>query len=178
MKESKRKVITYVEIQKQLNSTLQDLSATLKDVETLMEKYFNNLEMDNPEFVRKINDLNFVAKVLEINIKFLSVFINTYEEDTTISATLARGIFELHLIFLEAISNKTNFVKVFIKTHLAYEAFIDKFLQMAEEKNDRNAMNTFHIELVRIGLIRKKYEKLLNIDLKPKNYGHFFSSEN
>lgn len=140
-----------------------------------MDKYFNNPKKDNPDFIRKINILDFLAKVLEINIRFLRNFSNTYEEDLTISATLARGIFELHLIFLEAISNNTNFLKVMIKGNLAYESFLEKFLQIAEQKGDQNAIFTFQDELVRIGLWRKKFEKLFNADLKPKRANPYFS---
>jgi len=161
------------EVEKRVISILDDLSNTLKDVEGLMDQYFEHLDASNPDFVRRINLLSFVGKVLEVNVRFLKDFDETYNvEEPTISATLARGIFELHLILLEAISDNTSLLNVMIKAGDAYESFVEKFLQIAEQKNDATAISTLQGELVRIALLKKKFEKLLKADLKSKARPH------
>jgi len=169
IKNSLRRVIASGGVEKRAISILDGLSSTLKDVEDLMEKYFDKLDENDPNFVRRINLLSFISKVLEVNIHFLRNFANTYNvEEPTISATLARGIFELHLILLEAISDNVSFLNVIIKTGDAYESFIEKFLQIAEQKGDKTAMSTLHGELVRAAFRKKKFEKLLKAELKSK----------
>lgn len=161
------------EVEKRIISILDDLSNTLKDVEGLMDRYFEHLDAGNPNFVRRINLLSFVGKVLEVNVRFLRDFNEAYNvEEPTISATLARGIFELHLILLEAISDNTSLLNVMIKAGDAYESFVEKFLQIAEQKNDATAISTLQGELVRIALLKKKFEKLLKADLKSKTKPH------
>jgi len=169
MNSSLRKVIKTREVEKKGNSILDDLSNTREDVEDLMNQYFKHLDESNPNFIRRINLLSFISKVLEVNARFLRNFADTYNaEELTISAALARGIFELHLILLEAISDDANFLNVMIKAGDAYESFIEKFLQIAEQKGDATAISTFQRELVRVTLLKKKFEKLLKADLKSK----------
>lgn len=161
------------EVKKRARSILDSLSSALKDVEDLMDKYFSHLDENNPNFVRRINLLSFISKVLEVNTHFLSNFLSTYNlKEPTISATLVRGVFELHLILLEAISDNVSFLKVMMKAGDAYESFIEKFLQIAEQKGDENAISTIQWELVRVALRKKKFEKLLKADLKSKARSH------
>jgi len=173
MNDSPRGGINSGEVEKRVISILVDLSNTLKDVEDLMNQYFEHLDESNPNFVRRINLLSFISKVLEVNAHFLRNFADTYNaEEPTISATLARGIFELHLILLEAISDNASFLNVMIKAGDAYESFMEKFLQIAEQKNDATAISTFYGELAQVALLKKKFEKLLKADLKSKARPH------
>jgi len=164
-----RRVIISGEVEKKVISILDDLSNTLKDVEDLMNQHFEHLDENDPNFVRRLNLLSFISKVLEVNARFLRNFVDTYNaEELTISVALARGIFELHVILLEAISDDASFLNVMIKAGEAYESYIEKFLQISEQKGDANAVSTFQGELVRVALSKKKFEKLLQADLKSK----------
>jgi hypothetical protein len=148
-------------------SVLDGLSTTLKDVEDLMNQYFDRQDKDSPDFVKRINLLSFIQKVLEVNIRFLRDFAGTSSsQEPVISAALARGIFELHLILLEATSDDTSFYTILTKAGCIYESFIEKFLQIAEQKGDVTAINTFQNELVRVALLKKNFEKLLKAGLK------------
>jgi len=173
MDNSDGKEVKSGEVEKKVISILDDLSNALKDIKGLMNRYFEHFDASNPDFVGRINLLSFVGKVLEVNARFLRIFADTYSiEEPTISATLARGIFELHLILLEAISGNTSLLNVMIKAGDAYESFVEKFLQIAEQKNDATAISTLQGELVRIALLKKKFEKLLKADLKSKARPH------
>jgi hypothetical protein len=173
MNDSPKREMESREVEKKVISILDDFSNTLKDVEDLMNQYFEYSDESSPNSVRRINLLSFISKVLEVNTHFLRNFADAYNaEEPTISTTLARGIFELHLILLEATCDDTSFLNVMIKAGDAYESFIEKFLQIAEQKNNVAAISGLHGELVRVALSKKKYERLLKVDLKSKARPH------
>lgn len=169
---SKQNSHSFKELRMQSKKIIRELAKTLKNVELLLDKYFSNVQNDNQDFVRKINTGAFVAKILEINIEFLKEFSKIYGKSFTSAITISRSIFELHLIFVEAISSEINFLELMVRTNLANESFIDKFLQIAAEKGDMIAMNALMDEHVRIGLLRKKYEKMLNFKSKKQLSGY------
>jgi AraC-like DNA-binding protein len=172
MNDSIRKEINSREKEK-ADFIISDLLTTLEDLEDLLDWHFEHLNETDPNFVMRINLLSFISKLLEVNINFLRNFVCSYNsEEPTIPATFARGIFELHLILLEALSDKAGFLNVLVKAGDAYESFMEIFLQIAKQKGDANAVNIIEGELVRITQLRKKFEKTLNTSLKSKEKRH------
>lgn len=160
-------------IQENAKKIISELAKTLKNAEALLNEYFSNVQNENQDFVRKINTVAFVAKILEINIEFLKELSKIYGKSLTSTTAISRSIFELHLIFVESISSEINFLELMLRTNIAYESYIDKFLQISTEKGDMVAMNALMDEQVRIGLLRKKYEKLLNFKSKKELSGYY-----
>lgn len=157
------------EVEKRAFSILDDLSNTQKEIDDLMNRYFENLDSANPMFVKRINLLAFISKILEVNSHFLKTFVNTYKlTEPVVSTVLARGIFELHLVLLEAISGDEGFLRVIIKSGDAYESFTEMLLQIMEQKGDAAAIRALYGELERFALWEKKFEKLLKTDFKSK----------
>lgn len=152
-----------------LTSVLNKFARIEKRVEDLMNLYFDNLDKMNPMFVKRINVLSFLSKVVEINSHFLKIFVDTYNiDEPVLSTALARGIFELHLILLEATSSDEGFVRVLTGSGDAYESYIQMFRQIAKEKGDVIAVNTINRELERISLHKERFEALLKANLKGK----------
>jgi len=109
--------MTVREAEKRLSSVLNEFARIEKRLEDLMNLHFNHLDPTNPILVKRINLLSFLSKVLEINSNFLKTFVDTYGMHA-----LARGIFELHLILLEATSSDEGFLRVLTKSGDAYES--------------------------------------------------------
>jgi len=78
MDNSDGKEVKSGEVEKKVISILDDLSNALKDIEGLMNRYFEHFDASDPDFVRRINFLSFVGKVLEVNARFLRGFGDTY----------------------------------------------------------------------------------------------------
>jgi len=158
-----------LESKEQLLSVIDVVSKTEKKIRDTMKECFRHLDSREPAFVRKINLLSLLCKVLEVNSNFLQTSVNIYnQEEPVISTALARGIFELHLILLEATSGDENFLGVLNKCGDAYESHIQMFGRLAKEKGDTNAINIFNREMKRIYSLRQRFEKLLDAELKHK----------
>jgi hypothetical protein len=153
-----------------LAEIIGELGKTQTEVENLLS-YLTKLyfEKSNTSIITKINRIGLLSKLLEINQTFLQIFISAYESnEPIIFTTLARGIFELHLILREAMSSDENFLKICIQTSSAYESFIQKFIRLAERENKKEALEVFNREIERVISIRKKYEKLFQTDMFRK----------
>lgn len=149
-----------------IKSYLDEIPTLLKRIDAIIHENWRDSETDS-DFVMTANQLAFVGKVLEVNSNLLQNFANTYKliDEPTIPATLARAAFELHLIFLEALSDSKSFIETLIKASDSFELFTEKFLKIAERKGDHHAMRTLVDELTRLGMLRKRYEKLLGVSL-------------
>lgn len=149
--------MTVREVEKRLSSILNEFAKIERRVEDLMNLHFKHLDPTDPTFVKRINLLSFLSKVLEINSNYLKTFADTYGiDEPVLSTALARGIFELHLILLEATSSDEGFLKVLTKSGDAYQSYIRMFRQIAKDKGGIGAIRTFDKELGRISLHKKK----------------------
>lgn len=161
------KLMTVKEAKKRLSYVLKEFVRVEKRLNNLMNLYFNRLDEKTPIYVKRLNLLDILSKLLEINSRFLKTFVDTYGiDEPVLSTALARGIFELHLILLEATSSDEGFVRILEGGGDAYESYIQMFRQIAKEKRDALAIKIFDRELERIHLHRKRFEELLKVNLK------------
>jgi hypothetical protein len=162
----------------EIKELIVELSSANKSIDSLIDQFFLKLEKDNPSFVRNLDLLSFVKKLASVTLSYLQEFLASHIiDDPTIPATLARGIFELHLILLEATTSLDSFRKVLIKTDDAYEKFTETIIDICVQRNDQAGVMCFLRELERIAFLRRKHGRLINADLggnlKPEPYFNF-----
>lgn len=91
--------------------------------------------------------------------------------------TLSRGIFELHLILLEATSNETSFFKIQFKIGNTYEDFIKLFYNLSKRRNNHEASKTLKKELDRIRINNNKWSQFWGLK-NLTQYSKYFNFKN
>jgi len=150
-----------------LSVIIKELGELQGRLDRLILRCFDSLDVTDSQSVKRINLISFLSKILEINNNFLKTFINVYElEESTLFTTLSRGIFELHLILLEATSSDESFTRISFQGLKAYESFINMFKKSAEKRGKEDELTIWSMELERISSLKNKYEKLFQANLE------------
>jgi hypothetical protein len=119
----------------------------------------------DPEVNKTLNKLRFMDQVLDVNTRFLTAFENIFAlDEPALFTTISRGIFELHLILLEAMSSDEKFVKIQFKIADSYRLFIERGLSLALKSENSEGIKTFRRELERIGQLNKERYRMWKVD--------------
>jgi hypothetical protein len=184
------------------NNILYDVSMrpdipSVKDAIERLHIAKDNLETTQAEVRRKFKDMMATSQVLEakinirlnlirlidqitdVNIRFLKSYMDIYAlEEPALFTTLSRGIFELHLILLEATSSEEKFIKTQFKIGSSYKSFIEKSLDLALKSKNPDIVDVFIKELERIKDRTQMFSEIWKIDLRTlKAYSKHFNFE-
>lgn len=164
---------------KKFNYTRTKLEKVRREIREKLYEIMRNFQVYEPKINKKLNLLRLMDQIVEVNIRFLSSYVDIYDlEELALFTTLSRGIFELHLILLEATRSEEEFVKIQFKVSDSYRLFIEKFLGLAIKSNNADAVEIFRRELKRIGKRRQEFSKRWEIDLRTlKAYSKYFDFE-
>lgn len=174
------KIGAYLKVQKDLKETIQSsfgkVSEVAMDVDALLKKYFDNIDNTNPELVRRINQIGIAGKILEVFSRHVKDYLDIYDlSDPTISATLARGCFELQLLLLETVSNEADFFDLLARANNTYMSFTEILIRIAELEGNQSAVSLFLQQLQDAALVMKRYEKLMRMKKKSKRRRSYYS---
>ncbi len=151
---------------REIQNAVEELDLAQTELDNLFNEYFQKIDKSNQEMLAKINLLSFVKKIVTVYVKYLKEFYGSHLNDNpTIPATLARGIFELHLMLIECTESLESFRKILLKTDDAYQAFTEALIDAFIEQNNKPAISAFMGELERIAHLKKKHEKMLGTPL-------------
>jgi hypothetical protein len=164
---------------KKLNSYKIELEKAQTKLRKKMFDVIATSQVYKSDVNKKINLLRLMDQVLYINIRFLKTFGDVFAlDEPALFATISRGIFELHLILLEATSSDEKFVKIQFKIGNSYRLFVEKALGLALRSKNIEGIKTFRKELKRIGQLTRERSKLWKVDLKTlETYSKFFDFE-
>jgi len=166
---------------KKMENIIINFEATQKEIR---EKIISTIKYVSDKYKiydsksnRELNFLRLLDNIIYTNVNFLKTFINIFElEEIVLFTTLSRGIFELHLILLEASDNEKNFYKIFLKISDSLKLFIQKFFDLAIKNMDNEAIKIFRDELNRIEQTIIKFSKRWGVNFKTiERYSKLFN---
>ncbi len=153
---------------------LLEIESRIRKLENDLNSQFREMFTEKNRSIENINKLGFLSKTLHVNGQLLQAFANVYDcEEPLVFTSLARGIFELHLTTIEAMSTTPKFLEFVGRIFDASESYIQRFCDEAYFRNDTSAIQELQNELVRISRLRKKYDRVLGPISQPKHKSRY-----
>jgi hypothetical protein len=173
------KIGAYLRVQRDLKESIQTsfekVSRAMVDVDALLKKYLDNIDYTNPRLIKRANQIDVANKILEVYSRHVKDYLSTYDlPDPTVSATLARGCFELQLLLLEVLSNETDFFDLLARANRAYTSFTEILIRIAEREGNQFGVSLFLQQLQDAAVVARRTEKLMRMKTKSEQKGSHY----
>lgn len=162
-----------------LNCVKDDLEKTQTEIRGKLYEIITTSQVHETKINIRLNLIRLIDQITDVNIRFLESYLDIYAlEEPVLFATLSRGIFELHLILLEATSSEEKFVKIQFKMGNSYKSFIEKALDLALKSRNNDTIKVFKGELKRVESRTQMFSEIWRVDLRTlKAYSKYFNFE-
>jgi hypothetical protein len=162
-----------------LNCAKNGLEKTQAEIRTRLYEIITTSQVRSAKINIRLNLVRLIDQITDVNIRFLKSYVDIYaSEEPVLFAALSRGIFELHLILLEATSSEERFIKIQFKMGNSYQSFIEKALDLALKSKNNESIMVFKRELKRVESRTQMFSEIWKIDLKTlKAYSRHFNFE-